>query len=238
MTRQNTEKKRTLSRLLVVLAALALLSFCFLGTTFGRYTTGATGSGTGNVALWDIAITGAGVGGDASATLTTSKISPDITNDFSATSNNRVQNSGKILIATITNNSDVAADVSVALSSTTFELRGTYGDGINAENWTTGAGATQWQVEQVLTVKLYWDDTERFTDGGEATGTMQLAAKEGETTESVYIFAEITWTSMDKYYANENVANAIDTWIGENVTDIVCNFSYTATQASELPAGN
>ncbi len=236
MTRQNTEKKRTLSRLLVVLAALALLSFCFLGTTFGRYTTGANGTGTGNVALWEISITGDAVGATSTA-LDATMISPDITNAFSATSNNRVQNSGKILIATITNNSDVAADVSVALSSTTFRLRGTYGDGINAENWTTGAAdATQWQVEQVLTVKLYWDNTETFTDGGEATGTMQLAAKEGE--KSVYIFAEITWTSMDAYYANENVANAIDTWIGENVTDIVCNFSYTATQASELPAGN
>lgn len=237
MTRQNTEKKRTLSRLLVVLAALALLSFCFLGTTFGRYTTGATGSGTGNVALWDIAITGDAVGTTSTA-LDATMISPDIDNAFSATANNRVQNSGKILIATITNNSNVAADVSVALTSTTFTLSGSYGNGINAENWTTGADATQWQVEQVLTVKLYWDDTKKFTDGGEATGTMQLAAKEGETTESVYIFAEITWTSMDTYYANENVANAIDTWIGENVTDIVCNFSYTATQASELPAGN
>ena len=235
--KQNEKKKRVISALFAALVVLTLISCCFLGTTFARYSSSSSGSGSAGVALWDISITGNGAG-DNTAALDSTKISPDIENDFSAATDQRVNTSGKILIATISNNGEVAADVSVSLNALTFELKGgsSYGDGINTENWNSGdAKASQWQVGQVLTAKLYWDDSTTYSDGGEVSGKTQLAAKGDGTADSVYIFVELTWTSMDTYYQNENVADAIDTWIGENVTKINCSFSYTAVQASELP---
>lgn len=47
MTSQKTEKKRISSKIFVALAALTLVSCCFLGTTFARYTTGTTSGSAG-----------------------------------------------------------------------------------------------------------------------------------------------------------------------------------------------
>lgn len=226
-----TKKKNIASKLVLVLFVLTLISCCLLGSTFARYVSGGTGSASVGIAKWEIDISGQGVG-TTEFELNTDGISPDITNAFDATKN-RVQETGKILVATIENKSDVAADVSVSSGAMTISLDSgkNYGVGINTDNWnTSNVAATQWQVEQVLQITLYMDNSEIFTDGGEAS-TQRVAANGGK----IYIFAEVTWTSMDNYYQNENVADAIDTWIGENVTKISTNISYTAVQASELP---
>ena len=47
---EKSDKKRILTRVLIVIAALTLLSCCFLGSTFARYVTSANGSGTVGVA--------------------------------------------------------------------------------------------------------------------------------------------------------------------------------------------
>ena len=51
---EKSDKKRILTRVLIVIAALTLLSCCFLGSTFARYVTSAGGSGTVGVAKWDV----------------------------------------------------------------------------------------------------------------------------------------------------------------------------------------
>ena len=226
-----TKKKNIASKLVLVLFVLTLISCCLLGSTFARYVSGGTGSASVGIAKWEIDISGNGVG-TTEFELNTDGISPDITNAFDATKN-RVQETGKILVATIENKSDVAADVSVSSGAMTISLDSgkNYGVGINTDNWnTSNVAATQWQVEQVLQITLYMDDSEIFTDGGKAS-TQRVAANGGK----IYIFAEVTWTSMDNFYQNENVADAIDTWIGENVTKISTNITYTAVQSSELP---
>lgn len=232
-----TKKKNIASKLVLVLFVLTLISCCLLGSTFARYVSGGTGSASIGIAKWEIDISGNGVG-TTEFELNTDGISPDITNAFDATEN-RVQATGKKLVATIENKSDVAADVSVSSGAMTISLDSgkNYGVGINTDNWnTSNVAATQWQVEQVLQIKLYWDDSETYKGGGECSGTRELAAAtNGTGGGKIYIFAEATWTSMDTEYANENVADAIDTWIGENVTKISTTISYTAVQASELP---
>ena len=230
-----TKKKNIASKLVLVLFVLTLISCCLLGSTFARYVSGGTGSASVGIAKWEIDITGNGVG-TTDFELNTQGISPDDSAYDGSTT--RVNETGKILVATIENKSDVAADVSVSSGGMTISLASgkNYGAGINAENWnTSNVAATQWQVEQVLQIKLYWDDADTYTDGGECGGTQELAAAtNGTGGGKIYIFAEVTWTSMDATYG-ESAADALDTWIGENVSKISTTITYTAVQGSVQP---
>lgn len=228
-----TQKKNIASKLVLVLFVLTLLSCCLLGSTFARYVSGGNGSASVGIAKWDVDITG---GSDSGTTAVEfEKLSPDITAAFSGTTD-RVQATGKKLVAVIENKSDVAAKVSVSSGTMTITCDILYGDGINADNWNdSNSGASEWQVRQVLQIKLYWDDSETYTDGGECSGTQELvAATDGVGGGKIYIFAEASWTSMDTSYG-ENAADALDTWIGEHVSKISTDIAFTAVQASELP---
>lgn len=229
-----TQKKNIASKLVLVLFVLTLLSCCLLGSTFARYVSGGNGSASVGIAKWDVDITG---GSDSGTTAVEfEKLSPDITAAFSGTTD-RVQATGKKLVAVIENKSDVAANVSVSSGTMTITCDILYGDGINADNWNdSNSRASEWQVRQVLQIKLYWDDSETYTDdGGECSGTKELvAATNGVGGGKIYIFAEASWTSMDTSYG-ENAADALDTWIGEHVSKISTDIAFTAVQASELP---
>ena len=229
-----TQKKNIASKLVLVLFVLTLLSCCLLGSTFARYVSGGNGSASVGIAKWDVDITG---GSDSGTTAVEfEKLSPDITAAFSGTTD-RVQATGKKLVAVIENKSDVAANVSVSSGTMTITCDILYGDGINADNWNdSNSRASEWQVRQVLQIKLYWDDSETYTDdGGECSGTRELAAAtNGVGGGKIYIFAEASWTSMDTSYG-ENAADALDTWIGEYVSKISTDIAFTAVQASELP---
>ena len=52
-----TKKKSIITKLFVALVALTLISCCFLGSTFARYTSGGNGSATTNIAKWSITAT-------------------------------------------------------------------------------------------------------------------------------------------------------------------------------------
>ena len=70
---EKSDKKRILTRVLIVIAALTLLSCCFLGSTFAKYVTSANGSGTIEIATWDVNIS---TEGSAVANI---KIAPSVT---------------------------------------------------------------------------------------------------------------------------------------------------------------
>ena len=55
-----TKKKGIASKLFIGLTGLTLLSCCFLGTTFARYTSGGSGTAEVGVALWDVDFSGTG----------------------------------------------------------------------------------------------------------------------------------------------------------------------------------
>ena len=228
-----TQRKSIGAKLFIALIALTLISCCFLGSTFARYTSGGNGSASTGVAAWSIDVTGGGASGNMEIDFT-NKLSPSM-DDFSA-EQARKNPTGKILIATIKNKGDVAAKVTITAGDISITNPGDgYGTGITKDNVSNGGVApTEDQVKALFDIKLYQDDNAVYTngDGGEIKGEITLSA----TTGVVYIFAEITWTSADA--KGEAVADAIDTWVGENVTKISYAFSYTAVQASEIPAGN
>ena len=230
-----TQRKSIGAKLFIALIALTLISCCFLGSTFARYTSGGKGSASTGVAAWNINVTG----GDTSGSLDvnfTNKLSPSM-EDFGSAEQIRKNPTGKILIATIRNECDVAAKVTITHGDITITktVGSEYdtGTGITGENASKdGVAPTEDQVKALFEIKLYQDNSAEYTDGTEIGGEINLPATNGV----VYIFAEITWTSTDT--EGKAVADAIDTWVGENVTKISYTFSYTAVQASEIPAGN
>lgn len=120
MTSQKTEKKRISSKIFVALAALTLVSCCFLGTTFARYTTGTTsGSAGADIADWEIVITDGSTGGTGTGEYYV--IQPDGVgreNGDTITSGSERENeiSGSGAVLTITNQGQVNAEVKVTIT--------------------------------------------------------------------------------------------------------------------------
>lgn len=230
-----TQRKSIGAKLFIALIALTLISCCFLGSTFARYTSGGSGSASTGVAAWNINVKGGGTSGNMDVDFT-NKLSPSMDNFVSTSAEEaRTNSTGKILIATIRNTGDVDAKVTITAGDISITKNGEVeydkGTGITKENVSNGGVApTEGQVKGLFEIKLYQDDSAEYTDGAEIGSEINLPATNGE----VYIFAEITWTSTDTQ--GEAVADAIDTWVGKNVTEISYTFSYTAVQASEIPA--
>lgn len=101
---EKSDKKRILTRVLIVIAALTLLSCCFLGSTFAKYVTSASGSGTVEIAKWDVSVTPS-----AEESYTFSKLSPTVDGD-------KTQSTGAVDVVTVTNKGDVSALISYSVS--------------------------------------------------------------------------------------------------------------------------
>lgn len=238
-----TKKKSIITRLLLALIVLTLISFCFLGSTFARYTSGTSGTATATVAKWEIGYTG----GDDSAydantntfTLSFEKLSPS---EVPFTGDTRSNATTRVAAVTITSNSDVEAEVSLVIDSAAFTLK-------------TGAAFdatyTQAKVTGLFSLKLYTNATATADEQAVDKVTIPAAttADGGTVTPgTVTIYAVLTWTTDDagtycgtaSTYAN-NVANsaaadALDTWVGENVTSVAYNVTCTVVQSTKLPA--
>ena len=228
-----TKRKSIVSKILLAIVALTLISCCFLGSTFARYTSGGTGSAGTSVALWDVNFTNS-----EEFTAETTTLSPSA-GDYVGASEKRTNSTGKILVATIQNSGDVSAEVSFTTGGETITLLSdkqydTTGYG-NIAGALTGSGASQWQVANLFSVELYYDNENAYNDGNDVGAKI-----EDETTvtltsgDTVYIFAEIIWTSSDDL--QEVTSDAIDTWAGENVEKVEYTISYTAVQSSVQPA--
>ena len=231
-----TKRKSIVSKVLLAIVALTLISCCFLGSTFARYTSGGTVSAGTSVALWDVTLDT-----DGQTDITATKLSPSMSVIGEGTldaDSNRINKTGKILVATLTNGGDVDASVTITVGDETIALRGSvpYDEtGYSLSDSTlSGSGASQEQVANLFSIKLYQDDSDTWSDdGAEISGAIDLVAKSGDSATTVYIFAEITWTSTDSQ--GVLVSDAIDTWAGKNVASVSYAINYTAVQNSEQP---
>ena len=232
-----TKKKNIASKLVLVLFVLTLISCCLLGSTFARYVSGGTGSASIGIAKWDVS------GLSDSMDISVTKISPK---KEAATETNKTTPRQNIAVAatalaTITNHSDVDADVTVTVSGYQATLV------TNAEfsetGWETDKKPSQ--AEFMDTVQLQFgtsaDAQTQPTTWSTVNNTTSfsvynnpLAAKTENATASICIWYRVVWESQDD---NKKVddADAFDTWIGQNVTSISANLSFSAVQGSELP---
>lgn len=220
-----TKKKRVVSKLTLLVVLLTLISCCFLGSTFARYTTSGTGSAKVEVAEWNLSITGDGVG---ETEMSFDKLSPA---QEAYADTVRKHPTGKKLVATITNSGDVDALVTVTAGA--LAVKDEPAPNYSGDDATAAGVKSAADVLAVFSIALYTGtDGVQDPETGSYTpirGDLKLAAG-----GSLYIYAEITWTS-DVGDKTGEAADKRDTWIGENVTAIGCTLSYTAVQNSELP---
>lgn len=218
---EKSDKKRILTRVLIVIAALTLLSCCFLGSTFAKYVTDEDGTAQVNVAKWDI---GVEIAGSANVEINSNKLSPDMEEYNSGST--RSHTSDKFLVAIVTNSSDVKATITVSAGDT---ATCTVMEGAEDQD---GYEDKSSDAVKCFSIKFYKSDTDDATDATEALGSETLDAKTTGSADAIYIFAEVTWKSQD---TTEKSGDELDTWIGQYVTSVSWNLTYTATQASELP---
>ena len=222
-----TKRKSIVSKLLLLVAVLTLISCCFLGSTFARYVSKESGKATLNVAKWAIDIKGGAIEGGTSVNfaekLSPSKYDYNTTVDDEYTANTvRSNSTGKLLIATINNTGDVAALVTVAAEE------------VNVTAGVEFSDPTEAEVKEVFSIKLWYGTT-----NGAENATTEITSGSTEiplnaTNGVIYIYAEVIWTS-DTEGVTGTDADERDTWIGENVTSVSYNISYTAVQNTQIP---
>ena len=123
-----TKRKSVVSKILLLVVLLTLVSCCFLGSTFARYTSGGSGSATLNVAKWAIDIKGGAAEGSTEVSFT-NQLSPS-SKEYSESP--RTNQSGKVLVATVENTGDVDATVSLTVGSEII-FKGADGKVVGAE---------------------------------------------------------------------------------------------------------
>ena len=227
-----TKKKSIATKLLIALAALTLISCCFLGSTFARYTSGGSGTATMGVAKWDVSLAKAD-----SLTLTFADLSPA---QEPYTNTARTHSTGKVKVAELSNAGEVDA-----LVTFTFDATATiaYSESDDFDSIATGEykPTEEREVRELFSIKLYYstetdlaaEATHEITSD---TPPVSLAAGSGK----VYVYAEVIWASDDEGSSSDQgeAADKLDTWVGENVESISFEFSYIAEQNSEKPTGN
>lgn len=230
-----TKRKGIVSKVVLVLVVLTLISGCFVGTTLARYASQGSGSATTSVANWRVSITGDAV--SDSASMKFSDLSPS--DEEWSKGVTRKHSTDKKLVATIVNAGEVDATVTVSVDTAEDNVK-VYGLKSDSNDASTDV-VSSWgdynkaTVLGLFTVSLYYGTT---TGANNATntitsGTALTTLGKGNT---YYIYAEVTWTTADS--GDDGTAgDALDTWVGNNVGSIVYNLSYTAVQASELPDG-
>lgn len=217
-----TQKKRIASKLFLLVLVMTLISCCFLGSTFARYTSGASGTGTLTVAEWDIDFNKA-AGTDTSLNVTFDTLSP-LQAGYTGTV--RTHSTGRVKVAEISNEGVVDALVTLtAGSEPTLACGVAYGTGV-----TTGNGApTEAECKEVFKIKWYTNTTDDKASAGEYTAAVDLDAG-----KALYVYAEVIWTS-DVDDLTGDKADIRDTWMGENVTGASWTLNCTAVQNSEKP---
>lgn len=235
-----TKRKGVISKVFVVLVVLTLLSCCFLGSTFARYTSGGSGTATMQVAKWDVNQT------EADMDVTFDALSPSKAEWTGAA---RTHTSAVVKIAAITNNGEVNADVTFAVDDTVtvaLDPSTTWGWGTSfACDSTTGAvtGApSQDEVAGLFSITLYATETANNYTADEEDKVTFDESDEDKTTlvpgQSIYLWATVTWTSDDDLNSTTTGVepDALDTWVGENVESVAWTVSFKAVQSSTLPS--
>ncbi len=211
-----TQKRKLVSKLFVAVVVLTLVSCCFLASTFARYTSGGDGTGTVEVATW--AISGPSAG-EISATF--DKLSPSM-DEYVSTP--RTHSTAPVLVATISNTGDVDALVTLTTGASTITApAGGWGEYSESE------------IEGLFTIALYTSTTDGAAVSVDGLTAYADAINVPATSGTLYVYAVVTWSS-DVGGKTGTDADARDTWVGENVTGVSFDISYTAVQNSEIPA--
>ena len=186
-------------RILAILLVMCLASSCFVGGTFAKYTSEATGSDNAQIAKWYVTVGDADLGADNTFTMDLFANSIIDTNDSAAEQDVATQmiapgTKGQISFA-IVNNSDVNLTYVVNFTSTEdvdtniqFSLdNADWKDTLNELD--IPATPLNMTDNKDDTITLYW----KWDYDGDDTA-VGLAAR---TTKKVYVSATVTATQVD-----------------------------------------
>ncbi len=212
-----TQKRKLVSKLFVAVVVLTLVSCCFLASTFARYTSGGSGTGTVEVATWKV--TGEGAG---QINAQFKQLSPSM-DEYVDTP--RTHSTAPVLVATITYEIDVNGILTLTVGEETITK--------TAANWGT---YDEEQIKGLFDIQLYLSNATASNveslAGKEVASDAETAVTAGSGT--YYVYAVVTWTS-DVGGKTGTDADARDTWVGANVTSVGYELSYTFVQNSEAP---
>ncbi len=222
-------KKRVTTTLFIALVLLTLISFCFLGTTFARYTSGGKGAASVSVADWAIDFGVEGTEVSDVKTVSFGDLSPA---KEAYTDTTRTHSSALTLLATITNTGDVDALITLTRGETTIT---------KAVGAPSSASAPEYYDDDTLkalfaldlyvhTATLSAADEQYLWNGSE---TYNLPATNG----TLYIYGVATWNTDDTDSASDKgaAADAKDTYAGKYVETVSWTLGYKAEQNSEKP---
>jgi len=213
-----TQKRKLVSKLFVAVVVLTLVSCCFLASTFARYTSGGSGTGTVEVATWKV--TGEGEG---QINAQFNQLSPSM-DEYVDTP--RTHSTAPVLVATITYEIDVNGILTLTVGEETITK--------TAENWGT---YDEGEIKGLFDIQLYLSNAKASNveslEGKEVESDAETEVTAGSGT--YYVYAVVTWSS-DVEGKTGTDADTRDTWVGANVTSVGYELSYTFVQNSELPA--
>lgn len=221
-----TKKKNMIARICGLLIVLTLISCCFLGTTFARYTSNVSGKASVTVAEWNINF------GEASAGINLSwgddKLSPSMSGYDTVSANTTTNTTQLKKVATIKNNGDVDASVTITGANGVALAEEAHPDTV------TNTAAYDETFTEAAVKGLF---TITFTDSYGSpleNNTFTVSAD-----SSYDIYAIVTWTtdySQCTSAEDAEAVDALDTYVGQYVTSVSWDVEFTAVQSSELPA--
>lgn len=216
-----TQKRKLVSKLFVAVVVLTLVSCCFLASTFARYTSGGSGTGTVEVATWKV--TGEGTGDAGKIEAKFKQLSPS---KAAYVDTPRTHSTAPVLVATITYEIDVNGILKLTVGEETITK--------TAADWGT---YDEGEIKGLFDIQLYLSNA-KASSIADLTG--KAVASDAETPVSAgsgtyYVYAVVTWSS-DVEGKTGTDADTRDTWVGANVTSVGYELSYTFVQNSELPA--
>ena len=242
MENKKTEKKRIFSKLTVCVAALALVSCAFVGGTFARYTTGnQTTPGGVNVADWDIEIINEGEG--------FLELAPNMQayDDETGTEIRSYQIAGGKVLE-IHNNGQVDGlfTLTVNTNADSYVMEDKEGNPIELPTYSAELNNPEWEgvkVSNIFTVGTLTVTKNNTTTVGATTDPSGINNYTVELAAGDYVIISIgsvTWTSdlaSDNLSVTKGVyGNLRDTWLGENVSMVGYEMTWSVDQAENVPS--
>ncbi|MCD8194929.1 MAG: hypothetical protein LUD22_01325 [Coprobacillus sp.] len=219
-----TKTKKTIMWSTIACLAAVAVAGGAVGVTYARYASTGTGTGTAEIAYWDVAIT-ANDSTDVKAYAAPS--AAEYTEESYSADAARTNTSSLILAATVANSGNVAASVTITQEGGFGYTLREGGDTSTTEHIET--------LDDHFAVKLFVGDADSYTSEGdglsELSGPIDVGAAYESTATAKYIYCEVVWTSdIDGCFGDD--ADAFDTWIGTNVEYLTFTLAYSATQAA------
>lgn len=234
-----TKNKRLVSRMMLTLVVLTLVSFCCVGFTFARYTSEGSGTATLSVAKWDVTDT------FGSTAVDFDQLSPAKEAFDTTAKTARTHSTGIKEVATITNNSDVSAEVTFDLTAIQNSMAAylyTSEGAVSTEKLAAGLTTnlankviSLEDLQKVFSITLYNGETKLVPAEGKNTVTITLTKG-----QKITLKAEVVWTTdlsteITATGYDGTTADVRDTVIGQTVAKIEFTVSYKAVQGTQIP---